>query len=130
MQNGRISEKRYLELLYFCSNYPEWIELLMEKQDTLRSKRITGMPLQKGTSDDTADFVIKREEMRRSCDLIVTVAEEVNVALSDYIVIAVCYGLPYSRLKVPCEEVEFKKAVEQFFYLLDGKLLTNANVGK
>lgn len=55
-----ISGKRYKELCGFCEQYPEWINELKFKNDTVRSVEITDMPICHNNSDATGNLAVKR----------------------------------------------------------------------
>lgn len=121
-----ISKYRYGELKNFCLQYPEWIDELNYKKDTLKSKNIDGMPIpQNGISDQTGRLAIRRAELREKCDLIEQTALQASSDLYQYIIKSVCYDEPmwYLRdiLGMGCESNAFYDARRYFFYLLDKK---------
>ena len=122
-----ISKYRYGELKNFCLQYPEWIDELNYKKDTLKSKNIDGMPIPQniGISDQTGHLAIRRAELREKCDLIEQTALQASSDLYQYIIKSVCYDEPmwYLRdiLGMGCESNAFYDARRYFFYLLDKK---------
>ena len=110
-----ISSKRYKELCGFCEQYPEWKAILENKNDTLKSKVITDMPITfGGKSDQTCDLAIKRIELQKKCELIENTAKEASNDLWTYIIDSVCYEYPLSYLKtikeMPCSRASFYDA--------------------
>jgi hypothetical protein len=119
-----ISSKRYKELCGFCEQYPEWKSILENKNNTLKSKVITDMPITfGGKSDQTCDLVIKRIELQKKCELIENTAKEASNDLWTYIIDSVCYEFPLSYLQtirnMPCSRASFYDARRYFFFLLD-----------
>lgn len=118
-----ISEKRYKELCGFCEQYPEWKDELKYKKDTLKSKQITDMPLSTEVSNATESLIVKREYLRKKCELIEQTAKEADAELSQYIIKSVCYNEPYWYLRdimgIPCNQTDFYAARKNFFYILN-----------
>ena len=120
LDNYGVSPKRYKELCGFCEQYPEWKAFLENKNNTLKSKVITDMPI---TFDQTCDLAIKRTELQGKCELIENTAKEASNDLWTYIIDSVCYEFPLSYLQtirnMPCSRASFYDARRYFFYLLD-----------
>lgn len=119
-----ISGKRYKELCGFCEQYPEWKDELKFKNDTIKSKEITDMPLPPlGASDQTGNLAIRRTELQEKCDLIERTALEASPDLYPYIIKSVCYEEPFWYLRdimgMPCSQRTFYDHRRYFFYLLD-----------
>ena len=124
LDNYGISSKRYKELCGFCEQYPEWKATLENKNDTLKSKVITDMPITfGGKSDQTCDLAIKRIELQKKCELIENTAKEASNDLWTYIIDSVCYEYPLSYLQtikeMPCSRASFYDARRYFYFLLD-----------
>lgn len=118
-----ISGKRYKELCGFCEQYPEWINELKFKNDTVRSVEITDMPICHNNSDATGNLAVKRAELESKCKLIEETANQAGKDLSKYIIKSVCYEVPVTYL-IACEEMPIGKSAfyemrRHFFYLLD-----------
>lgn len=120
-----ISDKRYKELCGFCEQYPEWKDELRYKKDTLKSKQITDMPLSTELSNATEILIVKREYLRKKCELIEQTAKEADAELSQYIIKSVCYNEPFWYLRdimgMPCSNSAFKDKRRYFFSLLNLK---------
>lgn len=119
-----ISSKRYKELCGFCEQYPEWVDELNYKTDTVGSKEITDMPIPPhNTSDRTGNLAIRRVELQKKCELIEQTAIQANLDLYQYIIKSVCYEHPFWYLQdimsMPCSQRAFYDARRYFFYLLN-----------
>lgn len=118
-----ISKKRYKELCGFCEQYPEWIEELKYKKDTMKSRIITDMPMGLNIGKATEDLAIRREELKKKCELIEQTAIQADAELYQYIIQSVCYEMPFHYLKIglkiPINQTDFYVARRKFFCLLD-----------
>lgn len=119
-----ISGKRYKELCGFCEQYPEWIDKLKYKTDTVKSKEITDMPIPPfGSSDQTGNLATERVELQKKCELIEQTAIEASADLYQYIIKAVCYEVPVHYLisveEMPLGKSAFYELRRYFFFLLD-----------
>lgn len=118
-----ISGKRYKELCGFCEQYPEWINELKNKNDTVKSVEITDMPIYHSNSDATGNLAIRRVELQKKRELIEQTAIQTSADLSQYIIKSVCYEVPVKYL-ISCEGMPLSKSAfyelrRYFFYLLD-----------
>lgn len=121
-----VSGKRYKELCGFCEQYPEWLEELKCKADTMKSKGISDMPAPPlGCSDETGNLAIRRVELQKKCELIEQTAIEADSDLYRYIIDSVCHGIPFCNLRgimgIPCSRTSFYDKRRYFFFLLDKK---------
>ena len=118
-----ISGKRYKELCGFCEQYPEWIDELKEKTDTVHSIEITDMPIYHGNSDVTANLATRRTELQRKCDIVENTAKQACSDLYEFLIMSVCYCEPFWYLKdvanMPCSQRTFYDYRRYFFFLLD-----------
>lgn len=119
-----ISGKRYKELCGFCEQYPEWVDKLKYKTDTVKSKEITDMPiLPFGSGDQTGNLATERVELQKKCELIEQTAIEASADLYQYIIKAVCYEVPVHYLisveEMPLGKSAFYELRRYFFFLLD-----------
>ncbi len=119
-----ISNKRFKELSGFCEQYPEWVEELKHKTDTVKSVHVTGMPMAPSQrSDQTAALAVRRAELQERCKLIEQMALQANADLQEYIIRSVCYEEPFWYLRdirgMPCSQRSFYDYRRYFFYLLD-----------
>lgn len=127
-----ISDKRYKELCGFCEQYPEWKDELKYKKDTLKSKQITDMPLSTDVNNATESLIIKREYLRKKCELIEQTAIEADSELYSYIIKSVCYEVPFWYLRdimgMSINRTDFMAARRYFFNLLNQKKI-NVTLG-
>lgn len=119
-----ISGKRYKELCGFCEQYPEWIDELKYKTNTLKTKQIDGMPASEGgNSDQTGNLAVRRVGLQKNCDLIEKTAFQASPELYQYIIKSVCYEEPFWYLRdimgIPCGRHMFYDCRRYFFFLLD-----------
>ena len=118
-----ISGKRYKELCGFCEQYPEWVDELKFKTDTVKSVEITDMPVHHGNSDATCNLATKRFELQKKCELIEQTAIQASGELYQYIIKSVCYECPFWYLRdimgMPCGQSSFYDQRRYFFFLLD-----------
>lgn len=127
LDNYGISDKRVKELSGFCEQYPDWKVFLANNVNTLRSKKIDGMPYSNTgrTSDQTASLAIKRAEIQSKVDLIESTAKEASPELWEYIIKSVCYEMPYWYIRdimnAPIGRSLFYDTRRYFFWLLDKK---------
>lgn len=118
-----ISGKRYKELCGFCEQYPEWLDELKYKTNTLKSAGISDVPIKHRVSDQTGDLAIQRADLQKKCELIEQAAIATDSELYQYIIKSVCYEKPFWYLKdimgMPCSRSSFYDKRRYFFYLLD-----------
>lgn len=118
-----ISNKRYKELCGFCEQYTEWRDELMYKKDTLKSKRITDMPLSTSGEDATTALAIRRTELQSKCELIEQTAIQADSYLYPYIIKSVTEEVPCWYLEdimgMGICRKDFYAARRYFFFLLD-----------
>lgn len=120
-----ISKDRYIELLHYCRQYPEW-KFEANSMLGVRAVRITGLPSGGGKSDPVAQAVARREKLMSKVELI----EDCAVAVGQgewvmAIIQNVCYGKPYSALNITVlpssNRNHFFRMRREFFALLDKK---------
>ena len=118
-----ISKDRYLELLHFCCQYPEW-----ERSYVL----ITFVPAKSykevkvnGVSDLVETTANKRLALEMKMKMVKETCEEADPTISNYIFLAVTKKLSYVNLKmmydIPCGRDYFYDRYRKFFWLLDKK---------
>lgn len=119
-----ISNNRYAELRSFCKQYPEWVDELKYKVDTVKSPCLDGMPKTTEVANQTASLAVRRAQLEEKCKVIEQTAIAADADLYQYIIKSVCYGEPMWYLRdimgMPCERDAFYDARRYFFFLLDG----------
>lgn len=118
-----ISNKRYKELCGFCEQYTEWKDELEYKTDTVKSKRITDMPMPTSGEDATQALAIRRAELHKKCKLIEETAMQADGNMYQYIIKSVTEEVPCWYLEeimgMPYCRKDFYAARRYFFFLLD-----------
>lgn len=119
-----ISGARYRELCGFCQQYPEWMDELKYKTDTLNGIGITDMPRNPSPAgDQTETLAMRRVELQKKCELVEQTAIKADAELYQYIIKSVCYEEPFWYLRdvmgIPCSSRPFYDRRRYFFYLLD-----------
>ena len=93
-----IRKERYLELLHFCRQYPEW----KHEAGTLiggRGQNLDGMPHGSGVGDPTALAAERREALMARISMVEMCARSVaDGAWTAPLIRNICYGDPYSVL--------------------------------
>ena len=115
-----IPKARYMELLYFCQQYPEWEDEYKELHGVTASKIAQGVQI-KGVSNPTAWRAEKAIAPLEKMKLVEQTAIEASADLHQQIVKNVCYQMPYEFLKPPCGRRQFYELRRRFFYLLSKK---------
>lgn len=119
-----ISKKRYLELYYFCLQYPEWKQTYAELEEG-RSCSASFLKIKEDLeiNDPTGDDAVEKVILKEKIELVETVANGTDVVLGKYILKAVTEGLPYTKMKtiyeIPCERDMYYDRYRKFFYLLN-----------
>lgn len=127
-----ISNRRYLELLNFCLQYPEWCKELINTTDTVKSPVISGMPHSQTnvTSDPTRDLAVRRVELSKKCELIEQTAIKCHDEDYPFLIWNVTqqgasydfmydYSIMQGRVIPRCSRGEFYEVRRLFFFLLD-----------
>lgn len=119
-----IPKYRFLELKYFCLQYPEWKR---EAYDILLS---TGHPTfgvdkvmtQIEFKDSTGDLAIRFQNLNSKISLVGKIAKMSDESIGDYILKAVTENLSFVKLKtiyeIPCERDMYYDRYRKFFYYL------------
>lgn len=119
-----ISGKRYKELCGFCEQYPEWLNELKIKTNSVGSPEITDMPIPpRNNSSKTEILAVRRLELQKKCEIIEQTAIQASADFYQYIIKSVCYEVPFTYLQtveeMPCSRSAFYDLRRYFFFLLD-----------
>ena len=110
----KLSKYRYLELKYFSMQYSEFKE---------EAERIYIYEDQSEWSDPTSKAAIKLKECTDAINLIEKCAENSDLYISKWVLLAVTEGLSFTTLKMryglPCERDMFYSRRKKYFMLLD-----------
>ena len=118
-----ISKDRYIELLHFCRQYPEW----KSEASTLlgiQALRADGQPKGSGKSDPVALAAERRERLIDKIAIVDECASTVGDGLWYRAIIQnVCIGKPYSMIETALmptsDRNAYFRARREFFDLLD-----------
>lgn len=129
-----ITKARYMELLYFCRQYPEW---LSDERSMLgiQGHAMDGQPHGTLTGDPVFNLVVKRERILRKIELVEGCAKRVEGGLWFAALIKnVCGGCPHAKIKqdiMPtANRNAFYQARKEFFLLLDAETNKEADLSK
>lgn len=122
-----IPKEKYLELKYFCLQYPEWKKacsnlLQIPENHGFLDAVLGGSP---EFSDPTGATACMLAEYAEKIQLVRKTAEEAEPTLANYIILAVTKGLAYpalySQYHIPCGRDMFYNRYRKFFWLLAQK---------
>ena len=121
-----IPKFRYLELSYFCRQYPTWKREYFELTasgglsaiDYTRPKADS-----RAVQDPTADAAMRMATLKTWIDMVETTAKETDPIISNYILKAVTENLSFTNLKtvcdIPYERDAYYTRYRKFFWLLN-----------
>lgn len=117
-----ISKDRYLELLYFCRQYPQWIHQASSMLG-IRGKALDGMPHGVGVGDPVALAAERRERLMSKVAVVDRAADVLGGGWHAALILNVCYAVPYSKIQrdiMPTSHrAAFFRARKEFFLALD-----------
>lgn len=120
-----IKKERYLELLHFCRQYPDW---KTEAASLLgvHGQKLTGMPHGSGVGDPVAAMAARREDLLRRIQIVDDCAAAVEGGRWYAALIQnVCLNRPYSTLSITVlpnsNRNSFFSARKAFFVALDAR---------
>ena len=127
-----ISNYRFKELYYFCLQYNEWREKLIEKRHPLKGMEYSGTPSSGVPGDPTANIAILCADLSHKCMIIESAARLADPELYDYIIYAVTQEhITFKYLKmqkgIPCERDRYYNSRRKFYFYLD-QLLTRKDI--
>lgn len=118
-----ISKNRYIELLHFCRQYPEWT---LEANSLLGIKgmKITGQPRGTDKTDPVVTAAERRERLKRKIDMVDECARQVkNGEWYAAIIQNVCIGKAYEKMDTTIMPTSHRQAFfaarRDFFALID-----------
>ena len=120
-----LKKDRYLELLHFCRQYPDW----KTEADTLigtHGQKLDGMPHGTFVGDPVANTAERRAGLLAKVDLIDRCARAIDGGVWYTVLIQnVCIGIPYTLIDqtlVPTSNKNaFYNSRKSFFLLLDAE---------
>lgn len=119
-----IPKYRFLELKYFCLQYPEWkreYRILQTSIDT--SSTNSEIKTQQEFQDPTGNLAVRLEKLNSKISLVGKIAKMSDSEIGDYVLLAVTEGLSFVNLKmmyeIPCERDMYYDRYRRFFWLMD-----------
>ena len=119
-----IPKYRYLELKYFCLQYPDWKREAYDLMAGITSPN----PNQNGVretnefSDPTGNAAVRLEKLNSKISLVGKIAKKSSDELWEYLIKGVTEGVSFVKLKtvyeIPCERDMYYDRYRKFFYLL------------
>ena len=118
-----ISKDRYIELLHFCRQYPEW-KIEANSLLGIRAIKMDGQPHGSGKSDPVAMAAEKREKLIEKIQIVDECAKRIRIGEWYAAIIQnVCMGRAYAQLDATIMPTSFRQAFfaarREFFDLLD-----------
>ena len=119
-----IPRNRFLELKYFCLQYPEWKREAYDLMIGAGSRLIqNGMHSSPEFSDKTGNTAIRLLILNRKISLVQKLAIGIDPVIGKCVLKAVTEGLSFVTLKtvydIPCERDMYYDRYRKFFYMLD-----------
>lgn len=120
-----IEKDRYLELLHFCRQYPEW-QMEAASLIGIQGMKIDGQPRGTKKHDPVAAAAERREQLMRKIGIVDSCARDVgNGEWYTAIIQNVCMKKPYSKIDVnlmpTSDRNTFFKRRREFFSLINEK---------
>lgn len=120
LEKNGISHDKYMELKYFCKQYPEKKEKLCSLSE-LKAVTYSGMPHGTEIDKPTERMALLKERLQNDIALIEQTAIEADSSIYQEILKNVTEGISYFYLDVPCSKKYFYHAKDKFFILLAEK---------
>lgn len=121
--NG-IGKHRYMELYHRYLQYPKWKEELKHMQDTTRSPSPEKIR-KRETGSATEMLVIRRENLRKKCEIVEQTVLEVAPDIYEYLLIGITMeGATFEYLKgigMPCERTTYYRKRRRFYRIASEK---------
>lgn len=122
----KLSKDRYLQLKYFCLQYPEWKQNLKNECSTLRGSKFNDGVHNKQNVDVVFDLAIRRNSWSQKCKVVESAAKDTDEVLGEYILKAVTENLSYTYLQtvlnIPCGKDLYYDKKKMFFEILDTRI--------
>ena len=120
-----IEKDRYLELLHFCRQYPEW-QMEAASLIGIQGMKMDGQPRGTKKHDPVAAAAERREQLMRKIGIVDSCARDVgNGEWYTAIIQNVCMKKPYSQIDVnlmpTSDRNTFFKRRREFFSLINEK---------
>lgn len=119
-----IPKYRFLELKYFCLQYPEWKEEASEIIWAVSKPNViqNGSVSQAEFRDPTGNLAARLSVLNSKIAMVSEIAHTSDETLGDYILKAVTEDVSFVKLKtiyeIPCERDMYYDRYRKFFYIL------------
>ena len=122
--NYYISQNRYLELKYFCLQYPVWKEAYESLTELGENRPFKySAKIKAPYKDTTARIALAKKHFSERMELVQKCAIEADEEISDYILESVTEGKSYDKLyqqhMIPISRNSFYERRRRFFWLLN-----------
>lgn len=119
-----IPKYRFLELKYFCLQYPEWKrEYRILQTSIATSSTNSEIKTQQEFQDPTGNLAVRLEKLNSKISLVGKIAKMSDPEIGDYVLLAVTEGISFVNLKmmyeIPCERDMYYDRYRRFFWLMD-----------
>lgn len=115
-----IPKETFLTVIHYCKQYPLWVAELSVEPDTGRAITYDSDKVQTSSDfDPVSEMAMRRTEIARKKEMLEGVAEHVAGAAANWLLLGVCYDLPYYQLKhrgIPCGKDLYYKLRRMFYY--------------
>jgi len=121
-----VEKELYLTTVHFCKQYPAWLAELSIQPDTSKAIAYDRDRVQTSPNGDTiTDIAMRRAELARKAKLVEDVAEEVASDLHKWLILGVCYGVPFFQLLdqgMPCGKDLYYSMRRKFYYRMSQRI--------
>ena len=115
-----IPKETFLTVIHYCKQYPLWVAELEVEPDTGKAITYDAERVQTSNNfDPVSEMAMRRTELKKKKAAIEDVAGRVAGWLDKWILLGVCYDLPYYQLKhrgIPCGKDLYYKLRRKFYY--------------
>ena len=121
-----IPKETFLMVIHYCKQYPMWVTELGITLDQSKAIRYDVDRVQSSNDyDPTAEPAIKRAEIARKKELVDSVAKYVAGGMYKWLILGVCYDMPYYALKqkgIPCGKDMYYDKRRRFYFEMAARL--------
>lgn len=108
-----LPKEKFLEVVHFCRQYPEWKAELDALPDAARAIAYDRDRVQtSGESDPVSDLALRRIELEKKKDIIDRAVAKVAPEIAKYLIRGICYGETERQL-----EWKKMKCGKDYYYL-------------
>lgn len=120
-----IPHYKYLELLNFCKQYPEWKKDYILISGYKNNYEYSKIPLTYEISNRTEDLALKKQALYEKIQLLQDTAKEVDPIYWNYILKGITENYTYEYLKlqlnIPYCRTTYYRLYRKFFWILSKK---------